>query len=128
MRRAIDATPIRDQQIVVALGIGCDGRKTVLGLRERATENTRVMGALLTDLEERGLDFSTPPLCLGWRQSTACRGVQTRERGSLRSMRWQGGDQIERWVGSGLLVAEQQFRKVIGFASFHCCLQWRKRL
>jgi len=29
--------------------------------------------------------------------------------------RWRDGDQIERWVGSGLLVAEQQFRKVIGF-------------
>src|SRR5215467_5076725 len=25
------------------------------------------------------------------------------------------GDHIERWVGSGLLVAEQQFRKVIGY-------------
>ena len=29
--------------------------------------------------------------------------------------RWRAGDQIERWVGSGLLVAERQFRKVIGF-------------
>jgi len=29
--------------------------------------------------------------------------------------RWRNGDQIERWVGSGLLVAEQQFRKVIGY-------------
>jgi hypothetical protein len=29
--------------------------------------------------------------------------------------RWREGDQIERWVGSGLLVAERQFRKVIGF-------------
>ena len=28
--------------------------------------------------------------------------------------RWRPGDQIERWVGSGLLVAERQFRKVIG--------------
>jgi hypothetical protein len=36
---------------------------------------------------------------------TVCRNVK----------RWQEGDQIERWVGSGLLVAEQQFRKVIGF-------------
>jgi putative transposase len=25
--------------------------------------------------------------------------------------RWQPGDQIERWVGSGLLVAERQFRR-----------------
>jgi hypothetical protein len=28
--------------------------------------------------------------------------------------RWQPGDQIERWVGSGLLVAERQFWRVIG--------------
>src|SRR6202030_1284637 len=36
---------------------------------------------------------------------TVCRNVK----------RWRTGDQIERWVGSGLLVAERQFRKVIGF-------------
>ncbi|HEY3456449.1 MAG TPA: IS256 family transposase, partial [Bryobacteraceae bacterium] len=36
---------------------------------------------------------------------TVCRNVK----------RWRDGDQIERWVGSGLLVAEQQFRRVIGF-------------
>jgi hypothetical protein len=29
--------------------------------------------------------------------------------------RWRDGDQIERWAGSGLLVAERQFRKVIGY-------------
>jgi hypothetical protein len=28
--------------------------------------------------------------------------------------RWHGGDQRERWVGSGLLVAEMQFRRVQG--------------
>ena len=28
--------------------------------------------------------------------------------------RWRPGDQIERWVGSGLLLAERQFRKVRG--------------
>ena len=36
---------------------------------------------------------------------TVCRDVK----------RWRHGDQIERWVGSGLLVAERQFRKVIGY-------------
>src|SRR3954447_12605998 len=35
---------------------------------------------------------------------TVCRNVK----------RWRDGDHIERWVGSGLLVAERQFRKVIG--------------
>ena len=28
--------------------------------------------------------------------------------------RWHGGDQRERWVGSGLLVAEKQFRRITG--------------
>jgi len=28
--------------------------------------------------------------------------------------RWHGGDQRERWVGSGLLVAEHQFRRITG--------------
>lgn len=36
---------------------------------------------------------------------TVCRNVK----------RWRPGDQIERWNGSGLLVAERQFRKVRGF-------------
>lgn len=35
---------------------------------------------------------------------TVCRNVK----------RWQPGDQIEPWVGSGLLVAERQFRRIIG--------------
>jgi len=36
---------------------------------------------------------------------TVCRNVK----------RWRHGDHIERWVGSGLLVAERQFRKVQGY-------------
>lgn len=36
---------------------------------------------------------------------TVCRNVK----------RWRAGDQIERWVGSGLLVAERQFHKVQGY-------------
>ena len=35
---------------------------------------------------------------------TVCRNVK----------RWRHGDHIERWIASGLLVAERQFRKVIG--------------
>src|SRR5437016_10347457 len=58
----IDGTPFKDRQMIVALGIGCDGTKTVLGLREGATENAAVVSALLSDLVERGLDFSTPRL------------------------------------------------------------------
>lgn len=59
---AVDATPFEGQQMIVALGIGCDGRKTILGLRQGASENATVVGELLADLMERGLDFSEPRL------------------------------------------------------------------
>jgi transposase-like protein len=36
---------------------------------------------------------------------TVCRNVK----------RWHGGDQRERWIGSGLQIAEQQFRRVTGY-------------
>jgi putative transposase len=36
------------------------------------------------------------------------------ERVCVNVKRWHGGDQRERWVGSGLLVAERQFRRVKG--------------
>jgi transposase-like protein len=215
----IDGTPFKDRQMLVALGIGCDGRKTVLGLREGATENATVVGALLSDLLERGLDFSTPRLYVldgskalhtavrrhagesaflqrcqvhkkrnvvdhlpeehkadvrrklqnaysmadyadakralellhhelmhlnpsaarsleegleetlavhklrvpdQLRRTLACTNVIESAFSIVETVcrnvkRWRDGDQIERWVGSGLLVAEQQFRKVIGF-------------
>jgi putative transposase len=58
----IDATPFEGQQMVVALGIGYDGRKTILGLRQGATENATVVGELLGELMNRGLDFTEPRL------------------------------------------------------------------
>ena len=36
------------------------------------------------------------------------------ERVCLNVKRWHGGDQRERWVGSGLLVAQKQFRRIKG--------------
>ncbi len=215
----IDGTPFKDRQMIVALGIGCDGRKTVLGLREGATENAAVVNSLLSELAERGLDFSTPRLYIldgGKALATAVKrhageagfiqrcqvhkkrnvvdhlpdeykadvkrklqnayamvdydaakkaleslhrelmhinpsaarslaegmeetltvhklGVPLQLRKTLSSTnviesafsivetvcrnvkRWRDGDHIERWVASGLLVAERQFRKVIGY-------------
>lgn len=67
----IDGTPFRDRQMIVALGINVDGRKTVLGVREGATENAAVVSELLGDLAARS----------GW--TSACRG-------SVRS-RWRQG-------------------------------------
>src|SRR5437660_8163460 len=58
----IDATPFEGQQMVAALGIAQDGRKTILGVRQGATENATVVGELLGDLVSRGLDFTEPRL------------------------------------------------------------------
>lgn len=215
----IDATPFEGQQMVAALGIGQDGRKTILGIRQGATENATVVGELLGDLLNRGLDFTQPRLYVldggkalhaavkkyageaapiqrcqvhkrrnvldhlseeqkpevarklnaayaledyaAAKQSlgrlhhelmhsnpSAARSLgegmeetltvhrlhmpaQLRmtlastnviesafaivERVCLNVKRWHDGDQRERWVGSGLLVAEKQFRKVKGY-------------
>src|SRR6266849_8068665 len=54
----IDATPFAGQQMVAALGISQDGRKMILGIRQGATENATVVGELLGDLMNRGLDFA----------------------------------------------------------------------
>jgi putative transposase len=214
----IDGTPFKDRQMIAALGIGCDGTKTVLGIREGATENTAVVSSLLSELVERGLDFSTPRLYVldgGKALAAAVRkqageaafiqrcqvhkkrnvvdhlpdehkadvrrkmqnayamadyadakraldrlhrelmdlnpsAARSLEEGMEETLtvhklrvpdqlrrtlcctnviesafsivetvcrnvkRWRDGDHIERWVGSGLLVAERQFRKVIG--------------
>lgn len=215
----LDGTPFRDRQMIVALGIGWDGRKTVLGLREGATENATVVSELLSDLAGRGLDFRVPRLYVldgskalraavrrhageaayiqrcqvhkrrnviehlpeehrqgvkrqlqnayamaeyaeakraleklhrelmdlnpsaarsleeGLEETLTVHRLRVPEqlRRSLASTnviesafsivetvcrnvkRWRPGDQIERWVGSGLLVAERQFKRVRGF-------------
>ena len=214
----IDATPFQGQQMVAALGIGKDGRKTILGIRQGATENATVVGELLADLMGRGLDFTEPRLYVldGGKalsaavkkyagESASIQRCQVHKRRNVldhltdeqkpgvakklntayaledyadakqalntlhrelmdlnpsaaRSLgegmeetltvhrlhlptqlrktmastnviesafsiveqvcknvkRWHGGDQRERWVGSGLLVAEKQFRRVQG--------------
>ncbi|MSV35554.1 MAG: IS256 family transposase [Bryobacterales bacterium] len=215
----IDGTPFKDRQMIAALGIGCDGAKTVLGIREGATEHTAVVSSLLSELVERGIDFSVPRLYIldggkalaaavrkhageagfiqrcqvhkrrnvvdhlpdeykadvrrklqnaysmaGYTEAkraldqlhrelmdlnpSAARSLEEGMEDTLtvhklrvpdqlrRTLcctnviesafsivetvcrnvkRWRDGDHIERWVGSGLLVAERQFRKVIGF-------------
>ena len=214
----IDGTPFRDRQMIVALGINSDGRKTVLGLREGATENAAVVSELLGDLAARGLDFGVPRLYVldGGKALAAVRrhageaaliqrgqvhkrrnvidhlpeehkpavkkklqnayatteyadakralerlhrelkelhpsAARSLEEGMEETLtvhrlrvpaqlrrtlastnviesafsivetvcrnvkRWRTGDHIERWVGSGLLVAERQFRKIQGY-------------
>jgi putative transposase len=58
----IDGTIFKGQNLVVAIGIDPSGRKLVLGLRQGATENAAVVGALLGELSDRGLDFTVPRL------------------------------------------------------------------
>jgi putative transposase len=60
----IDGTVFKGQNLVVAVGIDASGRKLVLGLRQGATENAAVVGSLLGDLIERGMDFTIPRLYL----------------------------------------------------------------
>ena len=48
--------------MIAAIGVAHNGKKTVLGLREGATENTTVVRESLEDLARRGLDFSAPRL------------------------------------------------------------------
>ena len=215
----IDATPFEGQQMVAALGITRDGRKTILGIRQGATENTTVVSELLSDLVSRGLDFTEPRLYIldgakalsaavkkhagesapiqrcqvhkrrnvldhltdeqkpavarqlhaayaledyaaakqalnllhrelmdlnpsaarslgeGMEETLTVHRlrVPTQLRKTLASTnviesafsiveqvcknvkRWHGGDQRERWVGSGLLVAQRQFRRITGY-------------
>ena len=58
----IDTTPFERQQMVAALGIAQHGQKTILGIRQGATENATVVSELLGDLVSRGLDFTEPRL------------------------------------------------------------------
>ena len=46
-----------NQNLLVAMGLTCEGYKIVLGLRQISAENTIVVKELLTDLTQRGIDF-----------------------------------------------------------------------
>jgi len=228
----IDATPFQGQQMVAALGIDEYGRKMILGIRQGATENATVVGELLGDLVERGLDFAEPRLYIldGGKaltaavkkhagESAAIQRCQVHKRRNVldhltdeqrptiakklnaayalegyeaakealnqlhrelmdlnpsaaRSLgegmeetltvhrlhlpaqlrktmsstnviesafsivekvcknvkRWHAGDQRERWVGSGLLVAENQFRRITGHKLIPILMQELKTL
>ncbi len=51
----IDGVEFQDYVLTVALGVGSDGRKHVLGMWQGATENAQVCKELLADLIRRGL-------------------------------------------------------------------------
>jgi putative transposase len=60
----IDGIELDERCHVVALGVTIDGTKVPLGLWEGSTENTTTVTALLADLQERGLGFDQPILCV----------------------------------------------------------------
>ena len=63
----IDGTPFKDRQMVVGSALAVTGANGAGRLREGAIENaTVVVGALLSDLPARGVDFSTPRGCMSW--------------------------------------------------------------
>jgi transposase-like protein len=51
----IDGKRFKKLGVVIALGVGADGRKHVLGIYQSSTENSAACKSLLDDLESRGL-------------------------------------------------------------------------
>ena len=60
----IDGVHFADHLCVVALGISIDGTKIPLAVVEGSTENATVVGDLLVNLRDRGLDMTRPILCV----------------------------------------------------------------
>ncbi len=54
----IDGISFADHTCVVALGVTQNGEKKILGVREGATENSTLVGDLLANLGERGLELT----------------------------------------------------------------------
>ena len=52
----LDGIQMGSHHVLAAVGVDSDGKKHVLGVREGASENAEVTGALLEDLVERGMD------------------------------------------------------------------------
>jgi transposase-like protein len=58
----VDGTIFQGEHMIVAIGIDRFGHKLVLGLRQGGTENATVVGGLLGELRDRGVDFNQPRL------------------------------------------------------------------
>lgn len=73
---------------------------------EEGLEETLTLHRLNVPRELRRTLRSTNPIESAFSiVRVACRNVK----------RWRPGDQLERWVGSGLWVAERQFRRIVGY-------------
>ena len=58
----LDSTVFEGQHLVAAIGVTSSAHKAVLGVWQGATENSEVVRSLLSDLQERGVDFNVPRL------------------------------------------------------------------
>ena len=58
----LDGMSVGKMTVIAAMGIGCDGRKRMLGLSAGGTENQTAVKELLTDLLDRGLAPGRPRL------------------------------------------------------------------
>ena len=58
----VDGTFFKGESLLVAIGVDRFGCKLVLGMTQGATENATVVGELLQQLADRGLDFGRPRL------------------------------------------------------------------
>jgi putative transposase len=72
----IDATPFAGQQMVAALGISQDGRKTILGIRQGATENATGRRVTGRPDEPRPGFRRVAVVRPGRRQSASCGGEE----------------------------------------------------
>src|SRR5690349_14192123 len=73
---------------------------------EEGLEETLTLHRLGAPAELRPSLRTTNPIESAFsRVRTVCRNVK----------RWRPGDQRERWIGSGLIFAEQKFRRIVGY-------------
>ena len=122
----LDGLEIAERTHVVALGISTDGVKIPLGLWEGSTENATLARTLLADLVDRGLDPEQAILFVidgGKALRRAIKDVfgehalvhRCHRHKERNVKRWQDGDMRKRWTAAAMLVAEQQFRRIIGY-------------
>jgi len=83
----IDGLRSRTGQMIVALGIGCDGRKTVLGLREGATENAAVVNGLLSELGTLNAGGLAIRSSAGWAQGCLSPSVNSEKLSAIARFR-----------------------------------------
>jgi putative transposase len=53
----IDGKHLAGQQMIIVMGITEEGDKVMLGLLQTSTENSKAIGALFSDLKERGMSY-----------------------------------------------------------------------